>query len=139
MAAYSQDLRNRVLRGLERGEGATSISRRLEVSLRWVYHVRDRYNKDGERSALQMGGYRRSRVADMETQIRAWIQKTPDMTLAELSERLAEQKVTIKTTALWHQLDKWKLSLKKNPARQRARARRRATGASRVERKPASA
>jgi hypothetical protein len=42
MAAYSQDLRDRVLRGLERGEGATSIARRLEVSLRWVYHVKDR-------------------------------------------------------------------------------------------------
>lgn len=139
MAAYSQDLRNRVLRGLERGEGATSISRRLEVSLRWVYHVKDRYDKDGERSALQIGGYRRSRVAGMETQIRAWIQNTPDMTLAELSGRLAEHNVTIKTTALWHQLDKWNLSFKKNAARQRARARRRASRTSRVEGKSAHA
>jgi hypothetical protein len=30
MAAYSQDLRDRVLQGLERGEGATSIARRLD-------------------------------------------------------------------------------------------------------------
>lgn len=34
MAAYSQDLRDRVLKGLERGEGPTSIARRLEVSIR---------------------------------------------------------------------------------------------------------
>src|SRR5271170_226811 len=115
MAAYSQDLRNRVLKGLERGEGATSISRRLEVSLRWVYHVKDRYEQAGERTPLQLGGYRRSRVAGMEPQIRAWIKKEVDLTLIELSERLAAQGVAIKTTALWHQLDKWNLTLKKNP------------------------
>jgi transposase len=139
MSAYSQDLRNRVLNGLERGEGATSIARRLEVSLRWVYHVKNRYERDGERAAQKLGGYRRSRVAEMEPQIRAWITKEVDMTLVELGERLAAQGVVIKTTALWHQLDKWKLTLKKNPARQRARARRREVGASAVERKPARA
>lgn len=113
MAAYAQDLRDRVLRGLERGEGATSIANRLEVSLRWVYHVKDRYEKEGERAAQKLGGYRRSRVAAMEPRIRAWIGAQVDMTLAELRERLAEHGVTIKTTALWHQLDKWNLTLKK--------------------------
>lgn len=113
MAAYSQDLRDRVLRGFERGEGATSIARRLEVSVRWVYHVKDRYEKKGERAAQKLGGYRRSCVAGMEPHIRAWIGAQVDLTLAELSERLAEHGVTIKTTALWHQLDKWNLTLKK--------------------------
>ncbi|MDH4154518.1 MAG: helix-turn-helix domain-containing protein, partial [Nitrospira sp.] len=122
MAAYSQDLRDRVLRGLERGEGATSIARRLEVSLRWVYHVKARYERDGERAAQPLGGYRRSRVAAMESHIRAWLGAQVDMTLAELCERLAEQGILIKTTALWHQLDKWNLTLKKNATRQRARA-----------------
>ncbi len=127
MAAYSQDLRDRVLRGLERGEGATSIARRLEVSLRWVYHVKDRYEQDGERAAQPLGGYRRSRVAEMEPHIRAWISAHVDLTLAELCERLAAHGIMIKTTALWHQLDKWNLTLKKNAARQRARAGRRQT------------
>ena len=113
MAAYSQDLRDRVLRGLERSEGATSIANRLEVSLRWVYHVKDRYEKEGERTAQKLGGYRRSRVAAMEPRIRAWIGAQVDMTLAELSERRAKYGVTIKTTALWHQLDKWNLTFKK--------------------------
>ncbi len=139
MVAYSQDLRDRVLNGLARGEGATSIARRLEVSLRWVYHVKDRYDQRGERAAQKLGGYRRSRVAGMEKRIRAWIKENVDLTLAELSERLAEDGVVIKTTALWHQLDKWDLTLKKNPARQRARARGRAAGANRMERKPTNA
>ena len=41
---------------------------------------------------------------------------------------IAASGIQIKPPALWHQLDKWRLSFKKNPARQRARARRRAAG-----------
>jgi hypothetical protein len=55
--------------------------------------------------------------------------KEPDLSLAELCERLAKQGVSIKTGALWHQLNKWNLTFKKNPARQRARTRGRAAGA----------
>jgi transposase len=53
--------------------------------------------------------------------------------LAELQERLASQGIAIKIGALWHQLNKWKLTFKKNPARQRARARGRAGSAPRLE------
>lgn len=139
MYAYSQDLRDRVLRALDRGEGPTEIARRFEVSRVWVHQVRKRLQKEGKRSSLPMGGYRKSRIADMEPQIRAWIKKEADLTLAEMCGRLEEHGVTIKVPALWHQLDKWKLTLKKNPARQRARARRREGGAHRMERKPALA
>jgi transposase len=139
MYAYSQDLRDRVLRALDRGERPTEIARRFEVSRVWVHQVRERLQKEGKRSSLPMGGYRKSRIADMEPQIRAWIKKEVDLTLAEMCERLEEHGVIIKVSALWHQLDKWKLSLKKNPARQRARARRREGRTHRVEGKPARA
>jgi hypothetical protein len=65
----------------------------------------------------------------MESVLRAWIEAEPDLALSELSERLAKQGVLIKPGALWHQLNKWNLTFKKNPARQRARARGRAAGA----------
>lgn len=113
MASYSQDLRDRVLRSLERGEGSTAIARRFEVSVRWVDEVKRRLHRNAERSSRQLGGYRISRVAAFEPQIRAWIAKEVDLTLAELCERLAEHGVIIKVPALWHQLDKWGLSLKK--------------------------
>jgi transposase len=64
----------------------------------------------------------------MEPTLRAWLKETGDLTLAELCARLAAHGIAIKVPALWHQLDKWKLTLKKNPARQRARTRRRASG-----------
>jgi transposase len=139
MAAYSQDLRERVLRGLERGEGATSIARRLEVSVRWVYQVKDRYEGNGERAARKLGGYRRSRIAGLEACIRGWLNERVDLTLSELSQRLARQGVVLKTTALWHQLNKWGLTFKKNSARQRARAHRRAASATPVADQPARA
>jgi transposase len=130
MQAYSQDLRDRVLRALERGERPSQIARRFEVSRIWVYQVRIRFKKSGLRSSLAVGGYRRSRLAGLEGVLRKWIAAQPDLTLAELCERLrTKQGVSIKGPALWHQLDKWKLTFKKNPARQRARAQRRASGA----------
>jgi len=133
MQAYSQDLRERVLRALDRGERPSEIARRFEVSRIWVYQVRDRAQETGVRSSFQIGGHRRSRVAEREQVLRAWIAAQPDLTLAELQQRLARQGVSIKIGALWHQLNKWNLTFKKNLARQRARARRRAGGAARME------
>jgi transposase len=129
MQAYSQDLRDRVLGALQRGERPTDIARRYEVSRLWVYQVRNRWETTGQRYSLPVGGHRRSRIAHREADIRRWIEATPDITLAELSERLAAEGIQIKVPALWHQLDKWGLSFKKNPARQRAVTRRRTAGA----------
>jgi len=132
MQSYSQDLRDRVLWALDRGERPTAIARRLEVSRVWVYQVRGREQKTGQRTSFQIGGHRRSRVAAMESVVRAWIEQEPGLSLAELCQRLVGQGVSIKIGALWHQLNKWNLTFKKNPARQRARARGRAAGAKRV-------
>ena len=129
MPAYSQDLRDRVLRALDRGEGPTEIARRFEVSRVWVYQVRGRVQATGERSSLRIGGYRQSRLSGWESALRSWIAADPDLSLAELQLRLAEKGVAIKVGALWHQLNKWNLTFKKNSARQRARARGRAGGA----------
>ena len=130
MRAYSQDLRDRVLRALGRAERPSDISRRFEVSRMWVYEVRRRWEEQGCRSSLPMGGHRRSRIAHLEGTIRGWIESQPDLTLAELCERLQGEGITIKSPALWHQLDRWGLSFKKNPARQRAASRGRAAGTS---------
>ena len=128
MQSYSQDLRDRVLWALDRGERPTGIARRLEVSRVWVYRVRERQQKTGQRTSFRIGGHRRSRVAEMESVLRAWIEQEPGLSLAELCERLLKQGVSIKIGALWHQLNKWNLTFKKNAARQRARTRGRTGG-----------
>ncbi len=129
MRAYSQDLRDRVLSALARGEGPTAIAARFEVSRVWVYQVHKRFEQQGKRHALPVGGHRQSCVAPLESTIRGWIKQQPDLTLVEMCGRLAEQAILIKPPALWHQLHKWGLSFKKNAARQRARTRGRAAGA----------
>jgi len=130
MRAYSQDLRDRVLHALERGERPTDIAVRFEVSRGWVHEVRKQLRVEGRRTSLQIGGHRKSLVAPMEAVLRGWIDERPDLTLAEMCERLTkEQGIAIKVPALWHQLNKWGLSYKKNPARQRARKAGRGGGA----------
>ena len=114
------------------GERPTAIARRLEVSRVWVYQVRGRAQKTGQRTSFKIGGHRRSRVAGMEPVLRAWIEKEPGLSLVELCQRLVEQGVSIKIGALWHQLNKWNLTFKKNAARQGARTRGRAAGATNV-------
>ena len=132
MQSYSQDLRERVLRALDRGERPTEIALRFEVSRVWVYQVRDRLRQTGERRSYPIGGHRRSRLAGLEPVLRAWIEAAPDLTLAEMQQRLSGRGVAIKLGALWHQLNNWNLSFKKNLARQRARARGRAADATRM-------
>lgn len=47
MQSYSQDLRERVLRALARGEGPSAVAQRFEVSRFYVYQVRDRSKRAG--------------------------------------------------------------------------------------------
>ena len=140
MHAYSQDLRDRVLHALERGERPTEIAKRFEVSRGWVHEVRRQLQSEGRRTSLPIGGHRKSLVAPLEGVIRAWIAEKPDLTLSEMCERLAqEHRVALKVPAMWHQLNKWGLSYKKNSARQRARSARRAAFTAGMETKPARA
>jgi len=133
MQSYSQDLRDRVLRALARGEGPSAIARRFEVSRFYVYQVRDREQETGVRTSFPIGGHRRSRLEAAQPALRGWIAAEPGLTLAELQERLASQGIAIRIGAVWHQLNQWNLTFKKNPARQRARARGRAGSAARME------
>ena len=140
MRAYSQDLRDRVLSALERGERPTNIAARFEVSRGWVHEVRKQLQSEGRRTSLPIGGHRISVLAHLEAVLHAWIAEKPDLTLVEMCERLSnEHGIAIKVPALWHQLNKWGLTYKKNSARQRARTARRAGGAAGLETKSAHA
>ena len=121
MAAYSQDLRDRVLRACERGESPTTIAQRLEVSRVWVYQVWNRYQQSGRRVSLKIGGYRRSKLQDSEDLLRSWVKAEPDLTLVEICTRLKAQGIGVSPSTLWYRLDRLGLTFKKNAARRRAR------------------
>ena len=78
-----------------------------------MYQVRTRLKQPGPRGSLPIGGHRQSRLAGMEPTLRAWLKDAGDLTLAERCARLAAHGIAIKGPALWDQLDKWKLTLKK--------------------------
>ena len=64
MQSYSQDLRDRVLRALARGDRPSAVARRFEVSRFYVYQVRDREQERGAgavfgSAAIAVLGYRR--------------------------------------------------------------------------------
>ncbi len=96
MDAYSQDLRDRVLRAWERGERPPAIADRFEVSRVWVSQVRNRLTQTGQRSSLPIGGHRRARVVGMEATLRTWLKETSDLTLAELCTRRAAHGIASK-------------------------------------------
>lgn len=135
MQPYSQDLRERVLRAVEGGEEPEEVAERFEVSRAWVYRVQQRVRESGERGSFPLGGHRRSRLAEAEPFLREWIAEQPDLTLRELHQRLERHGLaSTKIGALWHQLNKWQLTFKKNAARQRARSRRGTSGTTHVGR-----
>ena len=132
MQSYSQDLRDRVLRALARGEGPSAIARRFEVSRFYVYQVRDREQETGVRSSFQIGGHRRSRLRKRSRFARL-DRSRAGADSGGVARAVGAQGIAIKIGALWHQLNKWNLTFKKNAARQRARARGRAGSAARME------
>lgn len=121
--AYPLKLRNQVLRKLERGYSPTEIARKLGVSRVWVYSVKNRFLETQQRGSLRVGGYRRSRLAGMESMLRGWIASAPTLTLAQMRELLENAGVSVTIGALWHQLNKWSLTFATNARRRSARAR----------------
>lgn len=125
MVVYSQDLRDRVLGACERGEPVSQIAQRLEVSQSWIRGVYRRFRETGERTARQVGGYRKPCLASWEGTIRSWLEEQADLTLEEMVERLRENGIEIVVSTLWYQLERWGVSFKKKPARPRTRTPRR--------------
>jgi transposase len=65
----------------------------------------------------------------------ALIAAEPDLTLDEVGERLRAQDLSGSRSAIWRFFDRHGISFKKNPARQRAGARRRGRGAPALDRR----
>ena len=94
MAQYlSEDLRVRVIRAVEGGMSRNAAARRFGVSIasavRWV----DAYLRTGRTAPKPRGGDRRSgRIEAQAELLLGAIEATPDITLAELRERLIAER-----------------------------------------------
>ena len=129
MRTYSTGLRERIVAARARGHSAAETARLFKLSKRSVERYYKLHATTGSLQPKPRGGYRRSRLEKHDETLRRWIQEQPDLTLAELQQRLARKlKVSLGLTALWHRLEHLGLSYKKNAARRGAKPPRHRTG-----------
>jgi transposase len=92
MKAYSQDLRDRVIAAAAQGvQSQSEIAETFGVSQSTVETWWRRWRTTGRVAALPHAGGNPRVLSGCTTAIRAAVQQQPDITLAELCERVVEQ------------------------------------------------
>lgn len=136
---YSSDLRSRVLAAVDGGLAVRKAAILFQVSISYIYKAQIRRRKTGSAEASPVRGHRPRKLTPVqEVALNQHIRAHGDITLAALKRWLeAEHGVRISEGALWSAVDRLGLTLKKNPARQRARAAGRGRPAADLEGGPA--
>jgi len=106
-AAYSQDLRDRVIAARDRGMPTIDVARTFAVSPAWVRRVMQRRREHGETTPRPCGGCTHTKI-DTD-RLRTLVEQTPDATLAELQRALGHGSVS----GIDKALRRMKVSLKK--------------------------
>ena len=94
MAQYlSEDLRIRVIRAVEGGMSRNAAARRFGVSIASAVRWMDAYLRTGRTAPKRRGGDRRSgRIEAQGDLLMGAIEATPDITLAELRDKLIAER-----------------------------------------------
>jgi transposase len=120
--AYSLDLRERVVGaiegGLSRREAAEVFGVSPSTAVKWMR----RHHDTGSVASQPMGGDHRSRLSGERAFIEKHLEDVNDLTIEELRCALRERGIVVGYGTVWRFLTKEKITLKKNRARQRARA-----------------
>ena len=114
--AISVDLRKRVLAAYDGGMRPADIVRQFQVKQWWFFNlVRERASRGTIEPLPPTGGPKR-RLAGHEEALRKLVEQEPDLTLAELRQKL---KLRVGISTLCRALQELNLTFKKNAARQR--------------------
>ena len=98
---YSEDLRRRVVEGIESGMTYEEVAEACGVSISSVSRFLTRWRRTGSVSAEKFGGYKRHALEPYKDWIDRWVAAQPDLTLSELETRLAERDVVVSETAIF--------------------------------------
>jgi transposase len=115
MAAYSQDLRDRVidavlLEGMSRRAAAVRFGVSESSAIKWV----ERVERSGSRTAAKIGGYKPRKLDPHREFLEALRIEKPDITLQALCDRLlAERGVKADTSMMSRFLRRLGVTLKK--------------------------
>ena len=86
MKAYSDDIREKVLKALHEGQMAKEVAKRFDVCISWVYKIKKRFELTGSYKALpRCGAPRKMTEADMK-KLALLVKENPSATLDELKE-----------------------------------------------------
>jgi transposase len=113
---YSVDLRERVVRAVEAGASCRSAALKFEVSVSFVIKLMQRWRRRGSVAPDRYGGWKRSALADHAEGVRALLMVAPDLTIAELRRRLADQGIATSPAAISRFLSAAGLTRKKGLA-----------------------
>ena len=129
---YSDDLRERVVEavvaGASRREAAESFSLSASSAVRWLQRWRD----SGSTRAKLSGGS----TSPLEEQVEwllALVAEQPDLTLDEIVAAMRKQRIPGSRTAVWRFFERHNVTVKKKPARERARTGGRGAGAAALD------
>ena len=130
--AYSDDLRRKLLKAHGRGEGSLSqLAKRFDVSFGWARKISATLRSTGKMERPPSGprGPSSKLTEAMRQDLRNWIGRQADLTLAELQVRLYEQRdLEISVSRLWQVLKQMGLRLKKSHSTPPSKTRLRASG-----------
>jgi transposase len=115
-AAYSMDLRSRVLKDSETGLSSKALAERYHVSRAWVDALKQRRRETGAIEPYKQTKFRGRVLAGQEERLAAMVAARPDATLAELREAL---QTSAGLATVWRELDRLQLTVKKNDSRRR--------------------
>jgi transposase len=125
--AYSNDLRERVVKAVEAGQSCRSAALRFGVSPSSAIKWMERWRSRGDVSPGSSRGRIRSPLHPHRSWLLGLVAAQPDLTLAEIQHRLASRAVTVGLGSIWRFFAREGISFKKNAAAIRAgQARRRA-------------
>jgi transposase len=118
-AAYSMDLRERVMKDADAGLPSKELAERYHVSRAWVDALKQRRRETGSIAPLKQTKFRRRVLDGQEDRLRTLVTAQPDATLAELRDAL---RTSAAVSTVWRELNQLDLTVKKNRTRRRTTA-----------------
>ena len=97
MAAYSDDLRSRVIEAVENERlSFREAAEQFKVSTTWVHKVVHRFRETGDAGAyLPIGEHTPSLDEAAREQLLAWLREQPDLTQQQLADRFAAMGIPV--------------------------------------------
>ena len=121
MKAYSLDLRRKIIETYENEPiSQRQIAIRFRVAQSVVTRLLKQYRETGQLSPKPRPGRPRALNTEQDQVIKALVDATPDITLGELCQALAEQTgVTVSESTMCREMKRLNLTSKKSPSPQR--------------------